>query len=600
MRVLAIGLGGAGSRIVDRLYDHDRRSKILCMNALTIDLDSNSLIQLERLPEESKVFFPPIDPAHPFDVKTTIDIEEVMTRIQKVDTVEIDAIMICAGLGGTMVNAVPFIVPELRKSFIEPIFAVVTLPCNGEGKRRAAKAADDFEMVEALVDSTIVFDNDTWYRKLRLKETSGPVREKGGRRDPGLTYSSNPKKVNTVLNEHIARRIGLLLRAGEFSDNGLEVGELVLDAGEVLNTLNGMGTVAVGYAVERLPSGTFDFLTKWNSARRFMEGSQTRAARIVSLAKKAVYEEISVPCDLTSAQKALVLIAGPSYELSIKGFVTVRKWIDRSIAGLEVRSGDYPVKSTNYVGIIIVLSGVENIPRIEELKILREQYLLECEDREDAGDVEGEDVTAGDHPSYDPLAPPEPEDEGEHDEMISIEGAKQQGTEKNEGSGVMRLHLSSDSLKRRVEEGDAIIVPGVKSEAPRDITRKTSIGGPQAPKDASLGTGSSWGMMKKPKEADFTHIKVDNLPETRDDLLSDRAISMKSTVKKAKDDIFTGESVRMRDGSVAPADDVLVGPSRIAPKQQPKEVEPGKRKISVSEGDTKKKKGDSEHIDWIT
>ncbi len=36
---------------------------------------------------------------------------------------------------------------------------------------------------------------------------------------------------------------------------------------------------------------------------------------------------------MTSAHKALILIAGPSHELSLKGYMTVRKWIDRSIAG---------------------------------------------------------------------------------------------------------------------------------------------------------------------------------------------------------------------------------------------------------------------------
>jgi hypothetical protein len=54
--------------------------------------------------------------------------------------------------------------------------------------------------------------------------------------------------------------------------------------------------------------------------------------------------------------------------------MTVRKWIDRSIAGLETRSGDYPVTSTRFVAIIIMLTGLENIPRIGELKEIRAQY----------------------------------------------------------------------------------------------------------------------------------------------------------------------------------------------------------------------------------
>ncbi|CVK33366.1 FtsZ/tubulin family protein [Methanoculleus bourgensis] len=93
MRVLAIGLGGAGSRIVDNLYDHDRRSKVCCMSAVAIDIDPNSLVQLRHLPESARIFFPPIDALDPDDITNIIDIEEVMTRIQGMDTMEIDAIL---------------------------------------------------------------------------------------------------------------------------------------------------------------------------------------------------------------------------------------------------------------------------------------------------------------------------------------------------------------------------------------------------------------------------------------------------------------------------------------------------------------------------
>ena len=58
----------------------------------------------------------------------------------------------------------------------------------------------------------------------------------------------------------------------------------------------------------------------------------------------------------------------------MKGIMTVRKWIDRSIAGMEMRSGDYPVTNSEYVAIIVVLSGLENIPRITEIREIREQY----------------------------------------------------------------------------------------------------------------------------------------------------------------------------------------------------------------------------------
>ena len=165
-----------------------------------------------------------------------------------------------------------------------------------------------------------------------------------------------------------------MLRAGEFrADGGIDLAEVVLDSGEVLNTMKGMGFITIGYAVEKLPPDPLRFLSWLKPAGIFDEEQKKKASRIVELAKQAIYHEISTPCDLTSAHKALVLVAGPSQELSMKGFMTVRKWIDRSIAGLETRSGDYPVVNTKNVAIIVMLSGLENIPRITELKEIRSQ-----------------------------------------------------------------------------------------------------------------------------------------------------------------------------------------------------------------------------------
>lgn len=370
MRVLAIGVGGAGSRIVDHLYDHDCRSKVCCMKALAIDLDPNSLQQLPHLPHASKLFFPPIDPHFPYDVEHAIHIEEVLTRIQQVDTIQIDAILLCTGLGGTLVNAIPRIASELRKSFIEPIFALCTLPCRHEGRKRGAKAYADLQLLLSVVDALILFDNELLFQKVE----SPPCPDKVSptppvRKDQSLNIPRNPRDIYAAMNERIARNVGLLLRAGEFNERGLEVAEVVLDAGEVLKTLTGMGIVAIGYAVDELePAGITSFLHRVGIKKLHLETMHARAARIVSLAKRAVYEETSVSCDLTSAEKALVLIAGPSHELSMRGFQTVRKWIDRSISGLEMRSGDYPVKNTRFIGMIVALAGLKNVPRIEELR----------------------------------------------------------------------------------------------------------------------------------------------------------------------------------------------------------------------------------------
>jgi hypothetical protein len=234
-------------------------------------------------------------------------------------------------------------------------------------------------MLSPLLDGIILFDNETWYKKIKAQQSTLVKKEKGFAEKLGFRKTkpeiSPTLATYQLLNESIVRRISLILRAGEFkADGGLDLAEVVLDSGEVLNTMKGMGYITIGYAVERLPQHPLSFLTSWHPTGLFPDAHKIKASRIVDLAKQAIYHEISTPCDMTSAHKALILIAGPSHELSMKGYMTVRKWIDRSIAGLETRSGDYPVMNTKNVAIIIMLSGLENIPRLTELREIQSQY----------------------------------------------------------------------------------------------------------------------------------------------------------------------------------------------------------------------------------
>ncbi|MDP2798049.1 MAG: tubulin/FtsZ family protein, partial [Methanoregula sp.] len=384
MRILAIGLGGAGCRIANSLYAVDRRSsKVACVKAFAVDVDEPTLAQLKGLPEDAKIYFPALDPG-PADATgestqtATIDIGEVISRVQNVDHGETDAIFICCGLGGSMVDVAPHIIAALRNSVVEPIFGLVTLPCLAEGERKSVKAADDIDMLSSLLDGIILFDNETWYKKIRSQKSTLAKKERSFAEKMGFVKEqpalSPTLATYLLLNDAIVRRISLILRAGEFkADGGLELAEVVLDSGEVLNTMKGMGFITIGYAVEHLPRDPLGFLSWLRPASLSADDHKKRASRIVELAKQAIYHEISTPCDMTSAHKALILIAGPSHELSLKGYMTVRKWIDRSIAGLETRSGDYPVVNTQNVAIIIMLSGLENIPRIDEIRRIRAQ-----------------------------------------------------------------------------------------------------------------------------------------------------------------------------------------------------------------------------------
>lgn len=368
MRALLIGLGGAGCRIVDTLNRHDQRSGVRSVRSFVFDADQKTISEMQTIPQEDRVVLTPIDPIKEYNTQgPDFDVENLASCFQRDGIEEIDAVFVCAGLGGRMAELVPTIVSQLNSTFSDPVFTILTLPGRNEGVKVSARASKTLADIRNVAQATILFDNETWFKRTEDEDSIKNVVEA---KRKATIYEMFP-----VLNEMLARRVGLLLRAGEFNHRGVEAAEVVLDAGEVLNTLKNMDLVAIGYATKKLPTTwTNNMMKRIRVEKYLLEENQARTSRIVELAKQAVYREVSVPCDLTSSEKALVLIAGPSDELSMKGFQTVRKWIDRSIKGPEMRAGDYPVKSTQYVGVIIVLAGLENVPRVKELDEIRTIY----------------------------------------------------------------------------------------------------------------------------------------------------------------------------------------------------------------------------------
>jgi cell division GTPase FtsZ len=157
------------------------------------------------------------------------------------------------------------------------------------------------------------------------------------------------------------------------------VGEMVVDASEIINTLRGGGITSVGYAVSEVRSpqdqkkkgimgalgGITGSFKKHDQAREELMG-EDKTARILSLVRRAMLGRLTLPCDYHSAERALVLIAGSPNQLDRKGIEKAKNWVEENIAGVEVRGGDYPVGSS-HVAAIVLLSSIKSAPRVTEL-----------------------------------------------------------------------------------------------------------------------------------------------------------------------------------------------------------------------------------------
>jgi cell division GTPase FtsZ len=276
-----------------------------------------------------------------------------------------------------MAGLAPSLIRSIRKTMIEPVFGLFTLPCEQEGEETLCKAADQIDALTEVMDGIILFDNEIWFRRVKsdLYLQVSPESDVGliplRKRQP----PPEPKifEVFEGINHLIAKRLSLILRAGEVSERpGTEVGEVALDAGEIVNTLKGCGLAAIGFAREPVVAAHPELIRKLRPAGHSIQENHERASKIVALGKKAVLEEMSVSCNLADAQKALVLIAGPARELNMRGYMAFRHWINTQIGGFEVRSGDYPVGSSRFVAVAVILSGFSHIARVDSLRAVRD------------------------------------------------------------------------------------------------------------------------------------------------------------------------------------------------------------------------------------
>lgn len=361
MRIFFIGFGQAGGKIVDMFIEQDKRLATRSFRGIVVNTARTDLMGLKNIEMKDRVLIgQTIVKGHGVGTDnaagariTAEEIDSVLSAIDRRGTHDIDAFIIIAGLGGgTGSGGTPVLARELKKIYKEPVYVIGILPAPEEGRLYTYNAARSLATLVNVADNTFLFDNSAWKNE-----------------------GESIKNAFRRLNEEIVRRFSVLFRAGEVSRYG--VGEMVVDASEVINTLRGGGISSVGYArAEARPGrsgnrvhGLIKDIKKTIIRREHDDPDilgEDRTAKVISLVRRAMLGRLTLPCDFASAERALVLVAGPSEQLDRKGVEKAKSWVEENIGGVEVRGGDYPVKSS-YVAAVVVLSTIGSAPRIREL-----------------------------------------------------------------------------------------------------------------------------------------------------------------------------------------------------------------------------------------
>jgi cell division GTPase FtsZ len=348
MKIFVIGYGQAGGRVADTFVEYAKKTgQNFVVRALAVNTARSDLMGLKNIPMEDRLLVGEalakghgIGADNELGAKVATDeIYTVQEAIDRRGSHQIDAFLIVAGLGGgTGSGGAPVLARRLKNLYEEPVYGLGILPARDEGSLYSLNAARSLMTFVKEVDNLFLFDNDAW--------------KKSG---------ESVKEAFLDINDEIVRRFGILFGAGEAN----EVGQMVVDAAEVINTLKGGGISTIGYAAEEIEND--GVIKKFFGKKAPLENLDT-VTRITSLVRRAVTGRLTIPCDVSTAERALIIAAGPPKELSRKGLEKSKVRIEEMIRGTEVRGGDFPVVKGKHVSTIVLFSGISEVPRIKELQ----------------------------------------------------------------------------------------------------------------------------------------------------------------------------------------------------------------------------------------
>jgi len=357
MRVFFIGFGQAGGKIVDMFIEQDKRMQTQNFRGIAVNTARTDLMGLKNIELKDRLLIGQtvvkghgVGTDNVTGARVTADeIDAIINAIDSRGTHDIDAFVIVAGLGGgTGSGGSPVLARHLKRIYREPVYAIGILPAPEEGRLYSYNAARSLSTLVNEADNTFIFDNSAWKNE-----------------------GESVKDAYNRLNDEIVRRFGVLFRAGEVGRGG--VGEMVVDSSEVINTLRGGGISSVGYAISEKISprtkqsqGLLSGLIRKKEKTEEVLTGEDKSAKIIALVRRAMLGRLTLPCDYSTAERGLVLLAGPPEEMDRKGVEKSKSWVEENIAGVEVRGGDYPVQS-DYIAAVVVLATIGNAPRITEL-----------------------------------------------------------------------------------------------------------------------------------------------------------------------------------------------------------------------------------------
>ena len=360
MKLALIGVGQAGGKIVETILEREEamQDRSIAEHVMAINTAKSDLDGLSRIPAANRLLIGQTETGGhgvggDSDLGAEIahtELEEIQSSFSPISVHRVDAFLIVAGLGGgTGGGVAPVVAARLQELYEEPVYVLGILPGSDEGGIYTLNAARSLTTLVDVADNTLLFDNEAW-------RSSGESMDAGYR----------------GMNQELVRQLEPIIWAGEVHDDAATA-ESVVDASEIINTLAAGGISVIGYAedtdVQSVSTGSKGLLARFSRSSTEPIDSAEATNRITSLIRRAALGRLTVPADIGSTDRGLVVVAGPPEYLNRKGIERGRAWLEEETGSMQMRGGDFPW-AEDRVAVAVLLAGLHDVSRIQELKEL--------------------------------------------------------------------------------------------------------------------------------------------------------------------------------------------------------------------------------------
>ncbi|MFC7187607.1 tubulin/FtsZ family protein [Halorubrum yunnanense] len=275
------------------------------------------------------------------------DRPEIRRALDPIEETDVAATMLVAGLGGgTGCGVGSVLLEELQSIYETSVYALGVLPATAEPDRRTLTAARGVRTFVPLADSMFLVDNEAWCSDAdRVVDRYEPI------------------------NAMTVERLLSVFGAGE-RDCG-SVSEMRVDSADIQRTLDVGGVATIGretVRVEPESRGLIARILRLIGRSPETDSTAVDASMVKHLISRALQSKLTLPCDITSADRVFVILTGPPDTISRKGFETGRYLLEEETETVEVLAGDEPIPGAPELTATVVLSNVTTVPRIERLQ----------------------------------------------------------------------------------------------------------------------------------------------------------------------------------------------------------------------------------------